>query len=177
MSVFDAKDYESGDGMLTSVWGPPLWHFLHTMSFNYPIHPSNEDKTHYMNFIKNLKNILPCKYCRINLTKNFKALPLTIKDMTSRLTFSKYVFNLHELVNKMLDKRSNLTYEEVRERYEHFRARCTTKKTKMKIRKTKKEMGCVKPLYGEKAKCILRVIPQRIKTKSFDIDKKCYKHT
>ena len=29
------KDYLSGDGMLTSVWGPSLWHYLHTMSFNY----------------------------------------------------------------------------------------------------------------------------------------------
>ena len=34
--VFTYTDYNSGDGMLTSVWGPGLWHYLHTMSFNYP---------------------------------------------------------------------------------------------------------------------------------------------
>ena len=28
--------------MLTAVWGPPLWHTLHTISFNYPIKPSKE---------------------------------------------------------------------------------------------------------------------------------------
>ena len=32
--VFTKKNYASGDGMLTSVWGPSLWHYLHTMSFN-----------------------------------------------------------------------------------------------------------------------------------------------
>ena len=42
--VFDKADYESGDGMLTSVWGPPLWHFLHTMSFNYPTNPTEKEK-------------------------------------------------------------------------------------------------------------------------------------
>ena len=32
--VFSKKDYSSGDGMLTSVWGPSLWHSLHTISFS-----------------------------------------------------------------------------------------------------------------------------------------------
>lgn len=173
--IFDTEDYKSGDGMLTSVWGPPLWHFLHTMSFNYPIQPTKEEKIHYMNFVKSLENILPCKYCRINFKKNLKALPITMESMNSRFTFSKYIFDLHELINKMLNKKSNLTYEQVRETYEHFRARCTESK-KRKIRKTKKrEMGCVKPLYGEKSKCVLRVIPQKMKVKSFDVDKKCLK--
>ena len=32
--TFKRKDFYSGDGMLTTVWGPSQWHFLHTMSFN-----------------------------------------------------------------------------------------------------------------------------------------------
>ena len=172
--IFNEEDYKSGDGMLTTVWGPPLWHFLHTMSFNYPINPTTEEKKHYMEFIKSLEYILPCKYCRVNFKKNLKTLPLTLEVMKSRYTFSKYVFDLHELINKMLNKKSNMKYEDVRETYEHFRARCTKSKRRKRI-KTKKEMGCVNPLYGEKSKCILRIIPQKIKTKSFDVDKKCIK--
>ena len=42
--------------------------------------------------------------------------------MKNRETFSKYVYNLHEHINKMLKKKSNLTYDDVRVRYEHFRA-------------------------------------------------------
>jgi hypothetical protein len=57
--VFSKEDYNSGDGMLTSVWGPPMWHFLHTMSFNYPVSPTAEDKKNYSDFIYNLRYVLP----------------------------------------------------------------------------------------------------------------------
>ena len=166
--IFNNDDYKSGDGMLTTIWGPALWHFLHTMSFNYPDNPTETEKSQYMNFIKSLEFVLPCKYCRVNLKKNFDSLPLTHNVMKSRYTFSKYIYELHEHINKMLGKTSNLTYEDVRETYEHFRARCTQSKPK-------KEKGCVKPMYGEKSKCILRIVPQVKKTKSFHVDKKCFK--
>ena len=81
---FTRKDYMSGDGMLTSVWGPSMWHYLHTMSFNYPIKPGKEQKKHYKEFILSLRNVLPCKYCRINLRKNLKAHPLRQCDLKNR---------------------------------------------------------------------------------------------
>jgi len=179
--VFTKKDYNSGDGMLTSVWGPPMWHYLHTMSFNYPVHPSLKDKKHYKNFIVNLQHVLPCKYCRINLTNNFKKKPIQMCDMASRETFSRYVYELHELVNKMLKKNSHLSYCQVRERYENFRSRCTTEKArvfsfkKIKTLKNKREKGCTEPLYGKKAKCIINIVPQEDRTATLKIDKKCIK--
>jgi len=91
-SVFNGKDYNSGDGFLTSVWGPPMWHFLHTMSFNYPINPTEKDKTHYKNFVLSLRNILPCKYCRINLTNNLKKKPLQRKKVIKKGKL-KYLFH------------------------------------------------------------------------------------
>ena len=30
--TYKKKDFLSGDGMLTGVWGPPLWHYLHLVS-------------------------------------------------------------------------------------------------------------------------------------------------
>ena len=42
-NIFKNKDFTSGDGMLTSVWGPSFWHVLHTISFNYPVEPTKED--------------------------------------------------------------------------------------------------------------------------------------
>ena len=68
--VFTKKDFNDGDGMLVSVWGPAQWHFLHTMSFNYPVNPTKEDRIHYREYMLNLENVLPCKYCRENLKKN-----------------------------------------------------------------------------------------------------------
>lgn len=177
-NVYTKKDYESGDGMLTSVWGPSMWHYLHTMSFNYPVHPTQDDKKHYRDFMKSLVYVLPCKYCRINLKTNYKNLPLRKCDMKNRDTFSKYVYHLHELVNKMLKKKSGLSYCQVRDRYENFRARCTQKKPllfKVKKRGTRKEKGCTIPLYGKKAKGIIKIVPQESKCKSFQVNKQCEK--
>jgi hypothetical protein len=169
--VYTKKDYQSNDGMLTSVWGPGLWHTLHTMSFNYPISPSVEDKTHYREFILNLQYVLPCGKCRKNLKMNFKRLPLTIGDMESRDTFSRYIYNLHELINKMLGKKSELSYKDVRERYEHFRSRCVVSDLDEK----KKAPTKSEPIYGEKSKCILQIVPNTTKCETFQIDKKCIK--
>ena len=187
--VYDNEDFSSGDGMLTSVWGPSLWHYLHTMSFNYPTKPSRKDKKCYKQFIYNLKSVLPCKYCRLNLSKNLKNLPIREKDLKNRKTFSKWVYNLHEHINKMLGKKSGLSYEKVRERYEHFRARCTididkktelikfkeVKKHKKTRKKHKKEKGCIEPLYGKKSKCIIKIVPKEKKVPTFQMDDKCKK--
>jgi hypothetical protein len=175
--VFTAKDYNSGDGMLTSSWGPAQWHVLHMMSFNYPVNPTKEDKINYKNHILSLRNVLPCKYCRMNLTKNLKAFPLTMEHMKSRDTFSRYVYDLHEMVNKMLKKKSGLSYCDVRERYEHFRSRCTQDKPKLfEINKVNlPEKGCTEPLYGKKSKCIIKIVPQEDKEQTFQMDKNCLK--
>jgi len=208
-SVYTRKHYDSNDGMLTTVWGPSTWHLLHTMSFNYPVNPTCDDKRNYRDFVLNLQNVLPCGKCRKNLKKNFKKLPFLWKHMESRYTFSKYVYNLHEVVNKMLNKQSGLTYNDVRERYEHFRARCSQsskenvgspstgsdpspktttgsdpKKQDPSPKTTtgsdpKKQdpshKGCTEPIYGEKSKCVLKIVPQKSKCDTFQMDKKCIK--
>lgn len=175
-TIFTDNDFNSGDGMITSVWGPPLWHVLHTISFNYPVKPTDEQKKYYYNFYSNLENILPCKFCRDNLKNNLKKTPLNIKVMQSRDTLSRWVYELHETINKMLGKKSNLTYEQVRERYEFFRSRCiqdiNTKYTKNKT-DNKIEAGCIEPLYGIKSKCILNIVPRDNRKKSFVMDPKC----
>jgi hypothetical protein len=180
--VFKKSDYEAGDGFLTSTWGPPMWHYLHTMSFNYPVNPTSDDKINYRNFILNLKNVLPCKYCRINLKNNLKKKPLQMCDMANRNTFSRYVYELHETVNKMLHKKSNLSYCDVRERYEHFRSRCTDENPKIftfkrdkTLKRNQKENGCTEPLYGKKSKCVINIVPQEDKIATFQMDKKCVK--
>ena len=176
-NTFNKKDYDSGDGMLTSVWGPSLWHSIHTMSFNYPVKPTAREKSKYFNFVHSLKAVLPCKYCRENLPKNLKAIKFTIKDMECRESFSMAMYKLHEEVNRMLGKKSNLTFTEVRDRYETFRARCLDdkgSKVKFHDKKTKKrEKGCVKPLHGVKSKCVIKIVPKDKKCNTFQMDPKC----
>ena len=141
--IFTEKQYKSDYGFITYVWGPMLWHFLHILSFNYPVNPNEYNKKHnyckgfiqniYYFFIKLLQYILPCKSCRDNLVNNLNFLNFKQNKnqiMKNRKSFSKFVYQLHEVVNKMLNKSSNLTYNEVRDFYEHFRAFCTNKDEK-----------------------------------------------
>ena len=172
MSVFNKEHFNSGDGMLTSVWGPPLWHTLHTISFNYPVKPTKEQKEDYYNYFKTLEKVLPCRYCRENYAKNLKELKFGKSHFKSRDTLSKFVYRLHERVNKNLGKKSGLTFSQVRDRYEHFRARCLADEKKKEV-KTKKEKGCTNPLYGVKSKCVMNIVPKSSKKKTLTIDEKC----
>jgi hypothetical protein len=180
--IFNNTDYESNDGMLTSVWGPALWHSLHIISFNYPVKPTTIQKKYYLDFFTDLQNILPCKYCRDNYKKNLETLPITKTVLKNRENFSRWLYEMHELININLGKKSNLTYDEVRDRFEHFRSRCLSypnsvdKDQSKELSKDKepiKEKGCTEPLYGIKSKCIINIVPKESKINSFTMDSKC----
>lgn len=170
-NVFTENDYNSKDGMMTSVWGPPMWHTLHTISFNFPTNPTEQDKKEYYNFYNSLQYILPCKACRDNLKNNLIKVPLNMNVFKNRESLSRWVYDLHEVVNKLLGKKSGLSFEAVRERYEYFRARC------LKNPKNKSgviiEKGCTEPLYGVKSQCVINIIPRDNRKKSFKMDPKC----
>lgn len=151
-SHWESDDFHSNNGIMTTIWGPPTWHLLHCISFNYPVEPTAEEKKQYYTFVKQLRHVLPCGKCRKNLVKNFQKLPFERKHMASRDTFSRYIYDLHEVINDMLGKTSNLTYEEVRDTYEHFRARCAPVGGSIK-----KETGCVVPFNGRKKRCVLEI--------------------
>ena len=73
-------------------------------------------------------------------------------NLKNRHNFSKWMYDFHEHINKMLNKRSGLSYQDVKDRYENFRSRCTIdiKLRKNQKCKKKKEDGCTKPLYGKR---------------------------
>ena len=168
--VFNKSHYSSGEGMLTSVWGPALWHVLHTISFNYPVKPSTQQKRDYKKFILSLEKVLPCVYCRDNFSKNCKKAKLCDSVFKNRTSFSKFIYNLHCSVNKGLGKSKCESFSKVRDRYEHFRARCTRKTPNKKSRK-RKEKGCVKSAHNKSYKCVLSVVPKKSRKRSFSMYK------
>lgn len=167
-SVFSEKDYNSNDGMVTNVWGPSLWHVLHTISFNYPVNPTVEDKKNYRQYFESLGNVLPCRACRDNYKVNLSKVKLTEKALKNRKSFSKWVFNLHNHVNEMTGKKFDKTYEETRELYENFRARCIPRNNK-----SAKEDGCTESLYGVRSKVKLNIVPKNERGKTFKVNDKC----
>ena len=83
---------------------------------------------------------MPCKYCRKNYIENIKVIKLNKSTMKNRDTLSRWLYDLHNHINKQLGKNINLTYEEVRDRYEAFRSRCSLQETKKTKSKKKKDV-------------------------------------
>ena len=91
-----------------------------------------------MNFFQSIGDVLPCFYCRENFCKNIKlkVVVFKYKYCKNRETLSKWLYRLHEKVNCNLGKKSGLTYNMVRSRYENFRARCLVNNKDL-VKKTK----------------------------------------
>ena len=100
--------------MNQNIWGPRLWTFLHIMSFNYPIVPTQKDKQHYETFVDSLQYILPCSVCRKNFKRNLRAFP---PQLNSRKAFVYWLIDIHNEVNSMTGKK-RLSYNHVVELYE-----------------------------------------------------------
>jgi hypothetical protein len=178
--MFTKKDFVSDNGMSSAVWGPLQWHMLHTMSFNYPVRPTKVDKDHYKEHLLSLKYVLPCVYCRNNFMQNLTKANFTDAVFANRDTYSRFIYKLHNCVNTMLKKTIKISYNEVRVRYEHFRARCSEKKVAAEIAKEQheagKESGCNSSLHGAKSRCVVYIVPNTSKRTSFRMDAKCNTH-
>lgn len=84
--------------MESSIWGPPMWFFLHTISIYYPDNPSLKIKNNYYNFFNNLQNMLPCNLCQKNYIKHLQQIPIT-PYLDSKKSLFQWVINLHNKVN------------------------------------------------------------------------------
>ncbi|XWV25858.1 putative FAD-linked sulfhydryl oxidase [Tupanvirus soda lake] len=135
----DHTDYKN-NGLITKIWGGAGWTFNHAITFGYPLEPSEEQKNKYRNYFTSLGDVLPCRYCRESYQKFITTgnTALTDADLKNRETLTKWFYRVHEAVNAKLEMDYGVTYEDVVEKYESFRARCG------KPNKTAK--GCVAPL-------------------------------
>ena len=87
------------------LWGPSLWKYLHYLTLSYPDSPSIEIQLKYKDFFLNLHNFIPCEKCRINYVRHLEELPLTDDILTSRNALIKWLFIIHNIVNKETGKR------------------------------------------------------------------------
>lgn len=103
-----------------TVWGPKLWFALHTMTFNYPENPTEIDKRNYHDFFTNLKNVIPCAKCSKHYGEHLLNNPLS-PNLDSKELLVKWLIDLHNDVNKSLNKRL-YSYDEVIKIYQdHYK--------------------------------------------------------
>ncbi len=102
--------------MNQNIWGPHLWFSLHTISFNYPIKPTEKDKEEYKLFFKNLQEVIPCSVCKKNYKRHLNEHP--IEDyLNSRKLLVYWVIDMHNMVNAEIGKKI-LSYDIVLKKYE-----------------------------------------------------------
>lgn len=120
----------SGNGFVSSIWGPALWMVIHCISMNYPSTPTDEDRHNYGTWFEGLAHVLPCGTCRTNFKTNLKEIEYDReKHLESRLMFSYIVYKLHNSVRKMQGKSTDMTFIECILFYEQFRAQDCTPNT------------------------------------------------
>jgi len=83
------------------IWGPGLWLFLHTLTFNYPVSPSSDDKERMNRFFISIGDVLPCKYCRENYRKHIKKNPI---QLNNKREFIRWLITIHNVVNEQEGK-------------------------------------------------------------------------
>ena len=97
--------------MHPEFWGPSGWKFLHSVTFQYPIKPTVNDKAHYKEFFNSLKHTLPCEKCAHHYAAHLRKFPID-SALETREKLVRWLINVHNEVNKSLGKREYF-YEEV----------------------------------------------------------------
>lgn len=114
-------------GLVTKIWGPHLWKSLHCISFGFPSHPTLEQKNGYKLFFQSLAFVLPCQYCRESYSHFIKSEPTVLTDdvFDNRDSLTRWVYTLHQRVNKKLDVDYDISFEKIVNKYESFRIKCS----------------------------------------------------
>ena len=149
---------EKARGMITKIWGPPAWVFLHSIAAGYPLDITKdpEKKKCTRNFFECLGDTLPCKYCRESYKEFVKKHPITDHVLSGRIELSRWLYTIHNEVNYKLGvKLCDIpSFEEVYNKYNKLAAACS--KTSPDVR-TEKETGCTVPEDGKAKECLLTI--------------------
>lgn len=151
------------EGMMTKVWGPTSWIFLHSVTFGYPeqIDENNKDhinrKKNMKTFFNSLVYVLPCNLCRESSAAYLRQTPIE-SHLNSRRDLVRWLYNFHNLVNKKLGtpKCDIPSFKEFCKFYENFRASCKPTTEKQKLENSK---GCTFPKKGyRKKRSLIRIV-------------------
>ena len=101
--------------MNPAIWGPPLWHEMHTKTFNYPNNPTRADKINIIQYFNEFKTTLPCEVCKVHYRNYMLTKPISYYA-NNRTDLSNWLIDLHNQVNARNGKRI-LSYKEAKSLY------------------------------------------------------------
>lgn len=149
-------DVASLNGMQVAVWGPAMWHTIHTLAQNFQ--PKMRDGYRQF-FYQVLPSILPCSHCRTNYPRNAQRAMARMAPpqdpLCCRESCIEFAYLLHDEVNMATSGKPSPPFAEVVRRYESFRSRCSAPQ------RHRREQGCTEPLPGvPKSRCVMRIVPR-----------------
>lgn len=99
--------------MNQKVWGPHAWFLLHSVTFNYPFKPTNDDKKHVKKFFSIMADTLPCSICRKHYKQHLAKKPIQNQN---RKELVYWLIDLHNIVN-IQEQKPTLSYDTVIDMY------------------------------------------------------------
>lgn len=131
-------------------WGNPLWKILHTLTESLGNQKNAmlaADEAHEVVFLlRDLEKVMPCALCRSHYNQWRKAHPLEqiapLRGPALREAVRKWLFELHENVNKDRNIQSGVTIEQLPELYKNVDAKAEWGKF-FELMKKSTEVGLV----------------------------------
>jgi len=116
-----------------NVWGPPMWFFLHTSAFTYPIYPNEITKKKYYDFFQNLHLFIPIESMGSHFSKLLDEYPLA-PYLDNRESLTRWVWFIHNKINQKLEKPMISLKDFYINYYEAYKPKAILKKDYYKIR-------------------------------------------
>lgn len=86
------------------IWGGDMWASMHRVSLAYPEVPNRRDKQAAFEFYRSIGFLLPCLGCQKHYKEYFDATFDKKKTTANRVKLARWVYDLHEAVNRRLGK-------------------------------------------------------------------------
>lgn len=106
------------------IWGTDQWKAMHRFSLAYPKrNPTTKHRRAARQYFESLQYLLPCVGCRAHYAKHFRD---TFRSSTTdnRMALARWVYDLHEAVNKRLGKPAGVVrFEDLPALYNTFPSR------------------------------------------------------
>lgn len=131
-------------------WGPPLWNILHSITESLGNQKNtmlSADEAHEMVFLlRDLEKVMPCQLCRQHYNAWRKEHPLeklsVLRGPALREAVRKWLYELHENVNRDRKIQSGITLEQIPELYKSIDIRTEWGKF-FELMKSSTEVGLV----------------------------------
>ena len=117
----------------SSVWGPPMWFFLHTSAMNYPIYPNAITKKKFYDFFQNLHLFITNESMGYDFSKLINEYPIS-PYLDNRESLTRWVWFIHNKINKKIEKPIISLKDFYEKYYEAYKPKAILKKDYYKIK-------------------------------------------